>query len=480
MKKIIDTPDRMVMSNEDKLAYTWTLQSNKSIIFSDNYYTNMSQLNIDWDKFNGMDVLDQNESDQMSLIIFHELNMPRYERIKAALFEKLDSEKRKVRSVLHKPDAEYSKDPYNLIMLMREAMNPKADLKAFNETTSNKNYMKQVQYEANNGFEEGLILPIYSPTEMRTIGTSYNSPVPRFSSKPSIRKISESVTVKDWFNEYTRLFYGANPEKYKSMMYDYKYLLEDLKDQYDNETDKDKKDSIAQSMVDLGWNPVANPSDDNFCKSEQRIAGQIKELVKDIHIYDLNSLRGYIDFDDIAKLMDIESNNTYFYIIASIDQDLTDYNGYYYDGFYIYSWINTNLSAPVAKVGISNELHSDPEIVKFSKKETNFDPLYGLDEVDVYAIRIPSEYLGTIYEIFNKFNSNSTEISYSNMYSSVPVKLKTSLKLFIRMLLARYMIVNKEKDVDIVMVYRGPLSAFDMVESNKTLQYLEYGFEYKE
>ena len=468
------------LSTEDKLAYAWMLNSNKTIIFGDQYYHNLSELNQDWDQFNGMDVIDQMESDQISMTIYNEANAPRYERIRNSLFEKLDKESKKIRSVLHKPDSEYTKDPFNLIMLMREAENPKADLKAFNETTANKEYIKKVQQEANIGESENLIYPIYTPMEMKSIGTSYNSTIPRFSRKPSIHSLKSrnKIDVSKWYNEYTNLFYGGNLTKYKDMMYDYVDTISSLKEEYDETVDLDTKASIAQSLVDLGWNPVANVSDANLEKSRLRIKNFINSIIKDIHIYSLVGIQDYMDIEieDDDYNLNIESDSEYSYLYLAAFKE---------SGEYINFVIFPDTSGPFAKVtkfknipSITTDLHSTISISRLPHPDET--TVYDDTEADIFAIRMHKKYGPIIRNIFN--SAKTLDDGYiigarPDERDSIDIENRVSLKLFIHAILVGLNIESTEKYTHVVYLFDGTINDFIMSDSNKKLLYLDKGFK---
>ena len=148
-------------------------------------------------------------------------------------------------------------------------------------------------------------VPYFTPDEMRGFGV-FSGEINYYSPRPDNDILSNNRTVMEWFKDYEDSMGTIIPNQYewskrlKELYIDYNRIIES--------GDIDKINARKQSILELGWNPEINYTDDVATKLQER--KEIPHIVySDVEkFYDAYKnankpiMRSYFDDNDIVPL----------------------------------------------------------------------------------------------------------------------------------------------------------------------------------
>lgn len=254
-KKILDPIDRGIRR--------WRLTSNMVLLFSEKYYSNLYELEQDFDTYDLMENEMKFDSNEESMRIFKKTNEDRYEIMKNAFLSKSDKDL-PIFKTKYCPDFSIYSNSDNVINLLRESMELE-QAKLYDDKS--KDEIHKITKESNNWTDKDIIYPMYSPEEMMKLGTSFsetclfnNLTYPAIGNFPI-------YPVYDWFYEYKKICLGGDTKAYRNMIPSWK---ESIKGIYAKMESADDKNIYKQGLIDLGWNPAIRPTEDAFKKVSKR------------------------------------------------------------------------------------------------------------------------------------------------------------------------------------------------------------------
>lgn len=265
--------------NAAKQVKEWRLDSNIVLLFPS--YENMSDLEIDWDKFISMNKELQNDSDEKSLEIFGNTNKERYEIMLHQFYDNDSVDKTEFR--FNKSNHTYDDDANNLQFIMNYDRDRYFYLKyssyvqeALNDFNLSEEAREEIEYkifENNPDFiDESVNYPYYIPEEIECYDKKF---------KDVKLPIKESLFIDNWKKVYTEAFETGNFSKLRDMEPEWKNNI--AKAQSNTRLSPDAKNKI---LLNLGCN-YALPINTN--KHIDRVPNIIRDIHSQIRVYDANA-----------------------------------------------------------------------------------------------------------------------------------------------------------------------------------------------
>lgn len=127
-----------------------------------------------------------------------------------------------------------------------------------------------------------LDMPFYTPFELDNLGV-FSGNNNRFYPISDEKNMVGSITSKEWYEQYKMLFHGFRTESYNSsewvsavrtLMYEKSRLI------YNDYTEEE----LNQSILELGWNPYIDFTDENRIAARKRIMEQVQDMFNDTFI----------------------------------------------------------------------------------------------------------------------------------------------------------------------------------------------------
>ena len=379
-----------------KQVETWRLDSNIVLLYPK--YENISDLEMDWDKFIAMNKDLQNDSDEKSIELFGNTNQDRYELMLHNFYNKdsVDNNEFQFNKDKHDIDQEvddlyftinFDKDRYFYRKYISASIK-----ESINEVTPSEDYISNIESKLLDDnpdiIDESVIYPYYTPKEIEYYDKKYFNDVKL--------PLKESLYVAKWKKAYKEGFETGNFDKLKELNNEWEDKVEEIND---SNLDKDIKN---KTLLNLGCNYFLPISKDSLVKRSERVKNAISTLYSNIRIYTVN--------DTETSVQDDHKDKSSFYDFLR------------------------NMG-----VWIINDKTLSTITISFSRFIPSYnDENYKNDKVDIYCVRLP-EYCELI--------RNQGE----NKYSST-IALKYLLASFIN---------TFDKTISIFKVFSGKYKKFN-------------------
>lgn len=278
-----------------KQVETWRLDSNIVLLYPK--YENISDLEMDWDKFKAMNKYLQNVSDEKSIELFGNTNQDRYELMLHNFYNKdsVDIDEFQFNKDKHDIDQEvddlyftinFDKDRYFYRKYISASIQ-----ESINEITPSEDYISNIESRIldNNPdiIDESVIYPYYTPKEIEYYDKKYFNDVKL--------PLKESLYVAKWKKAYREGFETGNFGKLKSLNNEWEDKVEEIND---SNLDKDIKN---KTLLNLGCNYFLPISKDSLVKQSERVKNAISSLYSNIRIYTVNDTEASVQDDHKDK-----------------------------------------------------------------------------------------------------------------------------------------------------------------------------------
>lgn len=278
-----------------KQVETWRLDSNIVLLYPK--YENISDLEMDWDKFIAMNKDLQNDSDEKSIELFGNTNQDRYELMIHNFYNKdsVDSDEFQFNKDKHDIDQEvddlyftinFDKDRYFYRKYISASIQ-----ESINEVTPSEDYISNIESRILDDnpdiINESVIYPYYTPKEIEYYDKKYFNDVKL--------PLKESLYVAKWKKAYKEGFETGNFDKLKSLNNEWEDKVEEIND---SNLDKDIKN---KTLLNLGCNYFLPISKDSLVKQSERVKNAISSLYSNIRIYTVNDTEASVQDDHKDK-----------------------------------------------------------------------------------------------------------------------------------------------------------------------------------
>ena len=234
-------------------------------------YDNEHDLDEDWEEFSRMTIENQRESNWKRLEIVGKTNTAAYEEMK------------------HKFLTEPVTDP-----IIVPEYTPFVENAAFMKPT---NVVQKVLHEkAEEEFDYSIKkfnevtyggTPYFTTEEMKALGVSYLGGTPRFSSNPVITSFKDQSN-KVWFQHYQNMLNGWSTNTLPNY-YEWKNFIQSMCDKMNLADTMEVRNSYKQTILDFGWNPSVDPTNENFRLATKRISQIMEESVSNVCLMDISN-----------------------------------------------------------------------------------------------------------------------------------------------------------------------------------------------
>lgn len=279
------------MNNDilDKQVKNWRLDSNIVLLYPK--YENISDLEMDWDKFIAMNKDLQNDSDEKSIELFGNTNQDRYEIMLHKFYDEdsIDNNEFQFNKDKHDVDQEvddlyftinFDKDRYFYRKYMSASIQ-----ESINEFIPSEDYISKIESRILDDnpdiIDESVIYPYYTPKEIEYYDKKYfkNVKLP----------LKESLFVSKWKKAYNEGFETGDFDKLKVLNNEWKNKVEEINSSGLN------KDIKNKALLNLGCNyslPISNYS---LVKQSERVKNAISSMYTNIRIYTVNDTEESIE-----------------------------------------------------------------------------------------------------------------------------------------------------------------------------------------
>ena len=278
-----------------KQVETWRLDSNIVLLYPK--YENISDLEMDWDKFIAMNKDLQNDSDEKSIELFGNTNQDRYELMLHNFYNKdsVDSDEFQFNKDKHDIDQEvddlyftinFDKDRYFYRKYISASIQ-----ESINEITPSEDYISDIESKLLDDnpdiIDESVIYPYYTPKEIEYYDKKYFNDIKL--------PLKESLYVAKWKKAYREGFETGNFDKLKALNNEWEDKVEEIND---SNLDKDIKN---KTLLNLGCNYFLPISKDSLVKQSERVKNAISSLYSNIRIYTVNDTEASVQDDHKDK-----------------------------------------------------------------------------------------------------------------------------------------------------------------------------------
>ena len=279
------------MNNDilDKQVKNWRLDSNIVLLYPK--YENISDLEMDWDKFIAMNKDLQNDSDEKSIELFGNTNQDRYEIMLHKFYDEdsIDNNEFQFNKDKHDIDQEvddlyftinFDKDRYFYRKYMSASIQ-----ESINEFIPSEEYISNIESRILDDnpdiIDESVIYPYYTPKEIEYYDKKYFKNVKLH--------LKESFFVSKWKKAYNEGFETGDFNKLKVLNTEWKDKVEEIND---SNLSKDNKN---KALLNLGCNYSLPISSDSLVKQSERVKNAISSLYSNIRIYTVNDTEESIE-----------------------------------------------------------------------------------------------------------------------------------------------------------------------------------------
>lgn len=278
-----------------KQVKDWRLDSNIVLLYPK--YENISDLEMDWDKFIAMNKDLQNDSDEKSIELFGNTNQNRYELMLHKFYDEdsIDKNEFQFNKDKHDVDQEvddlyftinFDKDRYFYRKYMSASIQ-----ESINEVTPSEDYISNIESKLLDDnpdiIDESVIYPYYTPKEIEYYDKKYFNDVKL--------PLKESLYVAKWKKAYREGFETGNFDKLKELNNEWEDKVEEIND---SNLDKDIKN---KTLLNLGCNYFLPISKNSLAKQSERVKNAISSLYSNIRIYTVNDIEASVQDDHKDK-----------------------------------------------------------------------------------------------------------------------------------------------------------------------------------
>ena len=279
----------------DKQVKDWRLDSNIVLLYPK--YENISDLEMDWDKFIAMNKDLQNDSDEKSIELFGNTNQDRYELMLHKFYDEdsIDKNEFQFNKDKHDVDQEvddlyftinFDKDRYFYRKYMSASIQ-----ESINEITPSEDYISNIESRILDDnpdiIDESVIYPYYTPKEIEYYDKKYFKDVKL--------PLKESLYVSKWKKAYREGFETGDFNKLKELNIEWKDKVEEINSSGLN------KDIKNKALLNLGCNYSLPVSKDSLVKQSERVKNAISTLYSNIRIYTVNDTEASVQDDHKDK-----------------------------------------------------------------------------------------------------------------------------------------------------------------------------------
>ena len=272
-----------------KQVKDWRLDSNIVLLYPK--YENISDLEMDWDKFIAMNKDLQNDSDEKSIELFGNTNQDRYEIMLHKFYDEdsIDNNEFQFNKDKHDIDQEvddlyftinFDKDRYFYRKYMSASIQ-----ESINEFTPSEDYISNIESRILDDnpdiIDESIIYPYYTPKEIEY----YDKKCFKDVKLP----LKESLFVSKWKKAYNEGFETGDFNKLKELNIEWKDKVEEINDSNLN------KDIKNKALLNLGCNYSLPISNDSLVKQSERVKNAISSMYANIRIYTVNDTEESIE-----------------------------------------------------------------------------------------------------------------------------------------------------------------------------------------
>ena len=285
------------MNNDilDKQVKNWRLDSNIVLLYPK--YENISDLEMDWDKFIAMNKDLQNDSDEKSIELFGNTNQDRYEIMLHKFYDEdsIDNNEFQFNKDKHDVDQEvddlyftinFDKDRYFYRKYMSASIQ-----ESINEFIPSEEYISNIESRILDDnpdiIDESVIYPYYTPKEIEYYDKKYFKDVKL--------PLKESLFVSKWKKAYNEGFETGDFNKLKVLNIEWKDKVEEINDSNLN------KDIKNKALLNLGCNYSLPISNDSLVKQSERVKNAISSMYTNIRIYTVNDTEASVQDDHKDK-----------------------------------------------------------------------------------------------------------------------------------------------------------------------------------
>lgn len=278
-----------------KQVKDWRLDSNMVLLYPK--YENISDLEMDWDKFIAMNKDLQNDSDEKSIELFGNTNQDRYELMLHNFYNKdsVDSDGFQFNKDKHDVDQEvddlyftinFDKDRYFYRKYMSASIQ-----ESINEFTPSEDYISNIESRILDDnpdiIDESVIYPYYTPKEIEYYDKKYFKDVKL--------PLKESLFVSKWKKAYNEGFETGDFDKLKALNNEWEDKVEEIN------SSGLSKDIRNKALLNLGCNYSLPVSKDSLVKQSERVKNAISSLYSNIRIYTVNDTEASVQDDHKDK-----------------------------------------------------------------------------------------------------------------------------------------------------------------------------------
>ena len=234
-------------------------------------YDNEHDLDQDWEAFSQMTIEKQRQSDWKRLEIVGKTNTVAYEEMKHKFLTEPVTDPIIIPEYIPFVENAAFMEPSNIVQkVLHEAAEEELEysIKKFNEVT----------YGGT---------PYFTADEMKALGVSYLGGTPRFSSNPVITSFKDQPN-KVWFQHYQNMLNGWSTNTLPNY-YEWKKFMQSMFDKMNLADTMEVRNSYKQAILDFGWNPSVNPTNENFQFATKRISQIMEESVSNISLMDISN-----------------------------------------------------------------------------------------------------------------------------------------------------------------------------------------------
>ena len=278
-----------------KQVKDWRLDSNIVLLYPK--YENISDLEMDWDKFIAMNKYLQIVSDEKSIELFGNTNQDRYELMLHKFYDEdsIDKNEFQFNKDKHDVDQEvddlyftinFDKDRYFYRKYMSASIQ-----ESINEFIPSEEYISNIESRILDDnpdiIDESAIYPYYTPKEIEYYDKKYFNDVKL--------PLKESLYVAKWKKAYREGFETGNFDKLKALNNEWEDKVKEIND---SNLDKDIKN---KTLLNLGCNYSLPVSKDSLVKQSERVKNAISSLYSNIRIYTVNDTEASVQDDHKDK-----------------------------------------------------------------------------------------------------------------------------------------------------------------------------------
>ena len=279
----------------DKQVKNWRLDSNIVLLYPK--YENISDLEMDWDKFIAMNKDLQNDSDEKSIELFGNTNQDRYELMLHKFYDEDSIDKNEFQFNKDKHDVDQEVDDlYFTINFDKDRYFYRKYISAsiqesINEITPSEDYISNIESRILDDnpdiIDESVIYPYYTPKEIEYYDKKYFKDVKL--------PLKESLYVSKWKKAYNEGFETGDFNKLKELNIEWKDKVEEINSSGLN------KDIRNKALLNLGCNYSLPVSKDSLVKQSERVKNAISSMYDNIRIYTVNDTEESIEDDHKDK-----------------------------------------------------------------------------------------------------------------------------------------------------------------------------------